>query len=70
MSERATFPEAVLTTQEVAQLLQISRRSVQWLIKQRRLKAIRIGRAYRVRASALHTFFAQHETGASEPPTS
>jgi excisionase family DNA binding protein len=69
MSHDATFPEVVLTTKEVAEHLKISRRSVQWLIKQRRLKAIRIGRAYRVRTSALQSFFEQHEIQPDERPT-
>jgi excisionase family DNA binding protein len=61
MLERATV-EAVLTTKQVAETLQISRRAVQWLIQQRRLKAVRIGRSYRVRQSALYAFFDAHET--------
>jgi excisionase family DNA binding protein len=49
MLERATLEAEIFTTGEVAQLLKISRRAVQWLIHQRQLKAVRIGRAYRAR---------------------
>jgi excisionase family DNA binding protein len=62
MLERATFGEEILTTGEVAQRLKISRRAVQWLIHQRRLKAVRIGRSYRVRPQHIEAFLSAHET--------
>jgi excisionase family DNA binding protein len=56
MSDSATFGEEILTTGEVAQRLKISRRAVQWMIKQRKLQAVRIGRAYRVRPQHIEAF--------------
>jgi excisionase family DNA binding protein len=52
----------IFTTAEVAKLLKISRRAVQWLIQQRKLKAVRIGNGYRVRQSAIDDFFEKYET--------
>jgi excisionase family DNA binding protein len=62
MSERASYPEPILTTQEAADVLRISRRHVQWLIKTHRLNAVRIGRSYRVRGQHLQQFLDAHET--------
>jgi excisionase family DNA binding protein len=55
------LPEAsvvgvVYTTEEVAQLLKVSPRTVQYWIKQKRLRAVRIGREWRVEAHALREF--------------
>jgi excisionase family DNA binding protein len=61
MPERATASEDILTTGEVAQRLKISRRQVQWLIHQRKLQAVRIGRAYRVRPQHIEAFLTAHE---------
>jgi len=52
---------AIYTTKEVAAILKVSRRAVQWLIKQRRLKAIRLGNGYRVRQQAIDELFTQQE---------
>jgi excisionase family DNA binding protein len=62
MSEGATLEAEIFTTYEVAKLLKISRRAVQWLIHQRKLKAVRIGRAYRVRPQHIEAFLSAHET--------
>jgi excisionase family DNA binding protein len=62
MPERATLEAEIFTTGEVAHLLKISRRAVQWLIHQRKLKAVRIGRSYRVRPQHIEAFLAAHET--------
>jgi excisionase family DNA binding protein len=61
MLERATLEAEIFTTHEVAKLLKISRRNVQWLIHQRQLKAVRIGRAYRVRPQHIEAFLNAHE---------
>jgi len=61
MSERASYPEVILTTAEVARLLQMSQRHVQWLVKTKRLQAVRIGRSYRVRGRHLQAFLDEHE---------
>ena len=61
MLDRASFPEAILTTDEVATVLQISRRHVQWLIKTRALGSVKVGRSYRVRGSHLQAFLEAHE---------
>jgi excisionase family DNA binding protein len=69
MLDCATFGEEILTTAEVAQRLKISRRAVQWLIHQRQLKAMRIGRVYRVRPQHIEAFLSAHETAErSDPP--
>ena len=62
MSERATYHESILTTQEATEVLSISRRHVQWLIKTGQLGAVRIGRSYRVRGQHLQQFLDAHET--------
>jgi excisionase family DNA binding protein len=62
MSMHATAPEAIYTTKELSELLKVSRRAVQWMIKQHRLKAVRIGNGYRVRQSAIDDFFEKYET--------
>ncbi len=73
MLDRASFAEAILTTDEVATVLQISRRHVQWLIKHRALGSVKVGRSYRIRGSHLQAFLDAHElprdapTGPSTP---
>jgi excisionase family DNA binding protein len=67
MLDRAIFPEAILTTEEVANLLQISRRHVQWLIKTRALGSMKVGRSYRVRSRHLQAFLDAHELTHEEP---
>ncbi len=53
----------VLTTEEVAEILKTSQRTVQRLIRLGQLKAHRVGRGYRVRAQDLEAWFAQTPTG-------
>ena len=54
----------VLTTEEVAEILKTSQRSVQRLIREGKLKAHRVGRGYRVRDKDLIEFF---ESAGIEP---
>ena len=70
MLDRAIFPEAILTTEEVAKVLQISRRHVQWLIKTRALGSLKVGRSYRVRSRHLQAFLDAHELTSEEPYSS
>jgi excisionase family DNA binding protein len=66
MLDRAICVEEILTTREVAERLKISHRAVQWLIHQRKLQAIRIGRSYRVRPQHIEAFLTAHETPLSD----
>jgi excisionase family DNA binding protein len=69
MSDRATLEAEIFTTHEVAKLLKISQRAVQWMIKHHQLKAVRIGRTYRVRPQHIEAFLSAHETAErSDPP--
>ena len=62
-SERPeTEDDLLLTTQEVAGRLQLTRQTVQRLIKAGKLKASRIGRDWRVKRSALEAFLKATET--------
>jgi excisionase family DNA binding protein len=58
---------AIYTTREVASMLKVSRRAVQWLIKSRRLKAVRLGNGYRVRQQSIDEFFTRQEACPGEP---
>ena len=49
-------PVTVYTTEEVAAILKISVRTTQRLIKSGRLKATRLGHAYRIAEHHLHAF--------------
>jgi excisionase family DNA binding protein len=64
--QRVVLPEAteigkVYTTEEVAQLLKVTARTVQEWIRTGKLPAVRYGRLYRVRADDLAKF--GQETG-------
>ena len=48
--------EDLLTTAEVAKRLKLTRQTVQRLTKHRKLKALRIGRDWRIKRSALEAF--------------
>lgn len=69
MSDRATYAEPIMTTDEAAQILHISQRHVQWLINTRQLQACKIGRRYRVRAKHLDAFLDAHEVIPTAPTT-
>ena len=56
MDEQPGWVLQILTTDEVAGLLKMSRRSVQRLIHDNQLQARKIGRAYRVLGLDLLTF--------------
>jgi excisionase family DNA binding protein len=53
----------ILTTEEVAEILKTSQRTVQRLIRLGQLKAHRVGRGYRVREQDLKTWFEQTHIG-------
>jgi excisionase family DNA binding protein len=69
MSIHATIADPIYTTKDLAEILQVSRRSVQWMIKHRRLKAVRIGNGYRVRQSAINEFFDTYEMSTTDEET-
>jgi excisionase family DNA binding protein len=54
--------EKIYTTEQVAKILQIHPLTVLKYIKDGRLKAIRLGRVYRVREAALQKFLEQEST--------
>jgi putative molybdopterin biosynthesis protein len=49
-------PAAMWTTEEVAHYLKVTRRAVQQWIKTGKLKALRIGREFRIEAQELEAF--------------
>lgn len=54
--------EKIYTTEQVATLLQIHPLTVLKYIKMKKLKAIKLGRVYRIRESALQAFLDQEST--------
>jgi excisionase family DNA binding protein len=58
---------AVLTTAQIATLLQISQRTVQRAIREQQLKAHRVGRIYRVHAQDLQDWWATMRIAPNEP---
>jgi excisionase family DNA binding protein len=52
----------IYTTADTAQLMKVSVRTVQRLIRSRRLKSHKVGRVYRILGKDLEAFF-------TEPPT-
>jgi excisionase family DNA binding protein len=53
----------VFTTEEAAQILKTSLRTIQRMIRLGQLKAHRVGRGYRIRDVDLQEFFERGETG-------
>jgi excisionase family DNA binding protein len=53
----------VFTTEETAQILKTSLRTVQRMIRLGQLKAHRVGRGYRIRDIDIQEFFEHGETG-------
>lgn len=54
--------EQIYTTEQVAKLLQIHPLTVLNYIKSGKLKAVKLGRVYRIRESALQDFLEQEST--------
>jgi len=52
----------ILTAEQVADLLQIHHLTVLKLIKQKKLKASKVGRVYRIRESAIEDFMDKFST--------
>ena len=52
----------VLTAEQVAKILQIHHLTVLKLIKQKKLKAAKVGRVYRIRESAIDDFLDKYST--------
>jgi excisionase family DNA binding protein len=62
---RAPFTEArLLTVNEVADLLRVSRMTVYRLIKQGEMAALRVGRNFRLREEDVHSYLRQRYTEA------
>jgi excisionase family DNA binding protein len=53
----------ILTTEQVAEILQISQRTVQRAIREGHLRAHRVGRIYRVNAEDLRVWWDALQTG-------
>jgi excisionase family DNA binding protein len=51
----------VLTVREVAEILRVAIRTVRELIKAKKLKAVRVGKEYRILKSELERFLGQEE---------
>ena len=58
---------AVLTTAQIATLLQISQRTVQRAIREKQLTAHRVGRIYRVHAQDLQDWWATMRIAPDKP---
>jgi excisionase family DNA binding protein len=58
----------VYTSEEAAEILRTSRRTVQRMIREGKLKAHKVGRAWRVLARDIEAFFAEQESGTEEHP--
>ena len=52
----STETSALLTVEEMAAMLRIGRNSAYQLVKQRRIRSIRIGRAIRIPLSSVYAF--------------
>jgi excisionase family DNA binding protein len=52
----------VMTPEQVADLLQLNTETIYRLIRDRKLAAVKIGRAYRITRADLETFLAAHST--------
>ena len=62
---REPFTEArLLTVNEVADLLRVSRMTVYRLIKEGEMHAFRVGRGYRLREEDIHTYLNERYTQA------
>jgi excisionase family DNA binding protein len=58
----------VFTSEEAAEILRTSRRTVQRMIRLRQLKAHRLGHGYRILDRDIQAFFAQQDATAPTPP--
>ena len=58
----------VYTSEEAAEILRTSQRTVQRMIREGKLKSHRVGRGYRVLAKDIEFFFAQQETVTEDHP--
>jgi excisionase family DNA binding protein len=52
----------IYTAEQVAKLLQVHHLTVLKLIKQKKLKAVRVGRVYRITESAINAFLENYST--------
>ena len=52
----------IYTAEQVAKLLQVHHLTVLKLIKQKKLKAVKVGRVYRISESALNAFLENYST--------
>ena len=52
----------ILTAEQVATILQVHHLTVLKLIKQKKLKAAKVGRVYRIRESAIDDFLDKYST--------
>lgn len=51
--------EKVYTTKEIAEMLKVSEQNIRIFIKQKKIKAIKIGKNYRVKESDLNQYLQQ-----------
>lgn len=61
------FPEKLLTTEQVADLLQVHPFTVLKYIKEKKLKAFKLGRVWRIRESDVETFLEDRSMASKEP---
>ena len=57
---------AVFDTEEVAEVLKVSRRAVQRMIRDGKLRSHKVGRSYRVLGADIQRFFAEQSVTAAE----
>jgi excisionase family DNA binding protein len=60
----------IYDTEEAAELLKTSPRTIQRMIRDGRLKSHKVGCGYRILARDIEAFFAQQDTHAENPPPS
>lgn len=64
---RMAEPEQLHTVLEVASLLRVSKMTIYRLIRDGSLPALRVGRCFRVRGSAVDAFVTSAESSAEQP---
>jgi len=61
------FPDKLLTTEQVAELLQVHPFTVLKYIKDKKLKAFKLGRVWRIRESDVEKFLEDRSMASKEP---
>jgi excisionase family DNA binding protein len=60
---------SIYTTADTATLMQVSVRTVQRLIRDRKLRSHKVGRVYRILGKDIEAFFGQQDQAPTDEPT-